>query len=56
MANPHSVTLTPAQVEAVQRLQELGGGLWPRARVVEALLSSGGNEEMAANLLLGGFQ
>lgn len=51
---PNSVTLTPDEMAAVQRLEELGGGRFSRQQAAEAYLSCERNEMMAAQLLLDG--
>ena len=51
---PNTVTLTPDEMAAVQRLEELGGGRFSRQQAAEAYLSCERNEMMAAQLLLDG--
>lgn len=51
---PNSVSLTPDEMAAVQRLEELGGGRFSRQQAAEAYLSCERNEMMAAQLLLDG--
>ena len=47
-AGPPRIQVTPAELEAIQRLEGLG---FSKQQALEALRAFGGNEEMAANFL-----
>ena len=53
---PGAIALTPDEMAAVTRLQDLGGGRFSQMQAAQAYLSCDRNEQLAAQLLLdGGF-
>jgi len=53
---PGTIALTPDEMAAVTRLQDLGGGRFSQMQAAQAYLSCDRNEQLAAQLLLdGGF-